>query len=123
MGHDSGTGLTVAAVDALIADQITDLGLGAAAFLAVGTGAGSVAAGNDSRITGAAQKAANLTDLASPSSARTALGLGTGATANLVGGLPAIPAPTLGVTIDTEARAAIVIILARLVSSGVTVAV
>jgi hypothetical protein len=44
-----------------------------------GTTAGTAAQGNDSRITGAAQKSANLTDLASASAARTALGLGSAA--------------------------------------------
>jgi len=46
----------------------------------VGTTIGTVAAGDDSRITGAAQKASNLSDLASASTARTNLGLGTLAT-------------------------------------------
>jgi hypothetical protein len=55
------------------------LGLGGAALVNIGTTAGTAAAGDDSRITGAAQKSANLSDLASASTARTNLGLGAAA--------------------------------------------
>lgn len=51
-----------------------NLGLKGAAILDVGITAGTVAAGNDSRITGSAQKANNLSDLSNAATARTNLG-------------------------------------------------
>lgn len=60
-----------------------NLGLGASAQLPVGTTAGTVAAGDDSRITGALQKTNNLSDLSNINTARTNLGLGGAAIANI----------------------------------------
>ena len=57
----------------------TNLGLGDSATKNVGKETGTVAAGDDSRITGAAQKDKNLEDLADKSVARTNLGLGSAA--------------------------------------------
>lgn len=53
-----------------------NLELGNSATRNVGTEAGTVAAGDDSRITGALQKEKNLSDLSNPSEALKALGLG-----------------------------------------------
>lgn len=50
------------------------------ARLPVGTGVSTIAAGNDSRIVGAMQKANNLSDLTDASAARANMGLGTAAT-------------------------------------------
>lgn len=51
------------------------LGLGGAAVLSIGMSAGTVAAGDDSRIVGALQASANLTDLTDVATARAALAL------------------------------------------------
>lgn len=55
----------------------TNLGLGTAATENIGTGAGTVAAGNDSRIVGALQAANNLSDVGSATTALANLGIAT----------------------------------------------
>ncbi|MET3481528.1 hypothetical protein [Methylobacterium sp. 1973] len=71
----------------------TNLGLGGAAVLNVGTAAGTVAAGNDSRIVGALQSANNLSDLASASTARSNLGAATRGTNSDITSLTGLTTP------------------------------
>jgi len=61
----------------------TNLDLGDSATKDTGTTAGTVAAGDDTRITGAAQKSDNLSDLTNASTARTNLGLGDSSTLDI----------------------------------------
>lgn len=63
----------------------TNLALGNSATRNVGGLTGTVAAGDDTRITGALQKNNNLSDLPDKSAARTNLALGNGATRNVGG--------------------------------------
>jgi len=69
--------------------------------LNVGTSANTVAAGDDTRITGALQTSNNLSDIASSATARTNLGLGnSGVTAGTYGSANAVPA----ITVDALGR-------------------
>ena len=81
--YSSRTGTQVDAVVTHVSDNLTVpatardfLELGDAAQKDTGTAAGTVAAGDDSRITGAAQKSANLSDLADIDAALDNLGAG-----------------------------------------------
>ncbi|CFV36204.1 tail fiber protein [Yersinia pseudotuberculosis] len=60
----------------------TNLGLGGASSLGVGTTAGTVAAGNDSRIVNALQSNSNLSDVPNKPAARGNLGLGNSSVLN-----------------------------------------
>ncbi|WP_354143008.1 hypothetical protein ABXJ15_23685 [Escherichia coli] len=70
---------------------IKKVGLGEAAKRDVGTTVGTVAAGDDLRITGALQKENNLYELTNKSDARANLGLGTVATKNVGNSAGQIP--------------------------------
>lgn len=74
-----------------IATALVNLQLGEAAKRDVGTTVGTVAAGDDGRITGALQKANNLYELTNKSDARNNLELGTVATKNVGNGFGQIP--------------------------------
>ncbi|MCK8145663.1 hypothetical protein [Citrobacter sedlakii] len=76
---------------ATVAEVLTYLQLGEAAKRDVGTTVGTVAAGDDLRITGALQKANNLYELTNKSDARANLGLGTVATKNVGNSAGQIP--------------------------------
>ena len=72
------------AAQGTLADSAVQPGdLGDSAGLDVGTTAGTVAAGDDSRINGAAQKSENLSDLTNSATARSNLGLGGSAVLNV----------------------------------------
>lgn len=77
--------------DGTVQTALENLGLGEAAKRDVGTTVGTVAAGDDLRITGALQKANNLYELTNKSDARANLGLGTVATKNVGNSAGQIP--------------------------------
>ncbi|HAJ6679042.1 phage tail protein [Escherichia coli] len=77
--------------DGTVQTALENLGLGEAAKRDVGTTVGTVAAGDDLRITGALQKENNLYELTNKSDARANLGLGTVATKNVGNSAGQIP--------------------------------
>lgn len=85
IGNNTGAGatplaLTASQVKTLLAIANTDVsGLGGAAVLNVGTTAGTVAAGNDSRFGTGLLAANNLSDVSNAATTRTNIGLGTSA--------------------------------------------
>jgi len=93
-GGTSGTVTSVSSANSYI--SVTSASSTPIITLNVGTTANTVAAGNDSRITGALQASGNLSDLTSSATARNNLGLGSsGVTAGTYGSVNAVPSFTV----------------------------
>lgn len=101
---------------------VTALGLGNSATRNVGTGPGTVATGNDSRIVGAAQKAANLSDLTDPAAGRTNLGLGGAAVLNVGTTSGTVPSGNDSRFTDQRVPTDASVITAKLAAGAVTAA-